>query len=54
MKKSMLDEYLRIKQEYEVFKELRKKLGLASSPYLNIRNMHKNLNTSNWGIANGR
>ncbi len=48
MKESMRRQYLRVKQEYESYKELRKKLGLSSSKYTNIKEMKKNLQHQNW------
>ncbi len=41
-------QYLKIKQEHEIYKELRKKLGLSSSNYINIKEMKRNLQHQNW------
>ena len=47
MKESTRKQYLKIKQEYEIYKELKKKLGLPSSNYINIKEMSKKLQQSN-------
>ena len=47
MKESTRKQYLKIKREYEIFKELKKKLGLSSSNYVNIKEMKKKLHQSN-------
>ncbi len=47
MKESTSKQYLKIKQEYEIYKELKKKLGLSSSNYINIKEMRKKLQQSN-------
>ncbi len=47
MKKSMRKQYLKIKQEYESYKELKEKLGLSSSNFINIKEMKNNLQQSN-------
>ena len=44
----MRKQYLKIKQEYEIYKELREKLGLSSSNYTNIKEMKKNLQHQTW------
>lgn len=43
MKKSTLQEYSKIKREYEIFKELKENLGLSSSNYINIKEIRKKL-----------
>ena len=43
----MCKQYLKIKQEYEIYKELKEKLGLSSTNYINIKEMKKNLQSSN-------
>ncbi len=47
MKESTRKQFLKIKQEYETYKELRKKLGLHSYNYVNIKEMRKKLLQSN-------
>ena len=46
MKESILEQYSKIKQEYKLFRELKRKLGLSSSNYLNIEEMEKKLTQS--------
>lgn len=49
MKKSTLQQYSKIKREYEIFKELKENLGLTSSNYVNIKEIRRNLTqTTNW------
>jgi len=43
----MRKQYLKIKQEYEIYKEFREKLGLSNSNYINIKEMKKELLQSN-------
>ena len=43
MKKSMVQEYSKIKREYEIYKELKENLGLPSSNYINIKGIRRNL-----------
>ena len=43
MKESILEEYSRIKQEYERYKNLKKKLGLKSYKYMNLNEMKTKL-----------
>lgn len=43
MKKSTLQEYAKIKLEYENFKELKKLLGLRSSNYTNTKDIQRKL-----------
>ena len=46
MKESILEEYSRIKQEYQNYKNLRKKLGLKSQTYMNLNEMQIKLKLS--------
>ena len=48
----MRRQYLKIKQEYEIYKELKEKLGLSSSNFINIKEMKKSLQQSNFGQKN--
>jgi len=43
MKKSTLQQYSKIKREYETFKELKENLGLPSSNYTNIKEIRRKL-----------
>ena len=54
MKESTRKQYLKIKREYEIFKEFKKKLGLSSSNYVNIKEMRKKLQQSNLVKKNER
>ncbi len=45
----MRRQYLKIKQEYENYKELKEKLDLSSSNFINIKEMKKNLQQSKLG-----
>ena len=47
MKESIRIQYLKIKQEYEIYKEFKEKIGLSSSNYVNIKEMRKKLQQSN-------
>ncbi|KKL49472.1 hypothetical protein LCGC14_2315200 [marine sediment metagenome] len=46
MKELERTQYLKIKQEYKKYKELREKLGLSSSNIININVMKKKLQPS--------
>jgi len=48
MKESARKQYLEIKQEYEIYKELKKKLGLPSSNYIDMKEMSKKLQFQTW------
>jgi len=43
MKKSTLQQYSKIKREYEIYKEFKKNLGLTSSNYINIKEIRRSL-----------
>ena len=43
MKKSALQQYSKIKREYETFKELKENLGLPSYNYTNIKEIRRKL-----------
>ncbi len=45
----MRKQYLKIKQENEIYKELKEKLGLSSSNFIKIKEMKKDLQQSNLG-----
>ncbi len=48
----MLKQYLKIKQEHEIYKELKEKLGWSSSNFINIKEMKKILQQSNLAKKN--
>ena len=46
MKKSLLQEYSKIKREFESYKKFKEEIGLSSSNYTDIKEIRKNLKQS--------
>lgn len=47
MNETLINQYSRIKREFEIFKEMKEKLGLSRSNYVNLKDIKKKLQQSN-------